>query len=415
MRPLNNNFDLGAKNMSKPIWLLISLIATLSPGLIAQSSTPKTLYSWQYGWPLALDRETRHLWEEGVDIKGQIFRRSRSVRWEEGPLALGWGDIWGIRPSTTGPHTLLRSTDGLKWETMGLIEGDLPAQFMPLGTDRFIAVVRGTAHGSYFEVGKEASPVAIFKRQGGSTFRLERAVPLIDGGLLEQVGGAASSLDGAPRGSLQSANSSARSTGDSETKAGMSNPPVWKKRKGFSAFLFNLSDSIMWVPLPTGGALLHLSTGHIWVFGNNGELRHHVAVFDAYKESDFLRLIDLPRVCLGAVPTAEGHILLATRSKAGVFEAAEKYPTMDWDPATGRLTPKPDLDLVANHQRMRRLDYPEIFWWDFDPVEGKFSRMEVPPMGAPERRPMEEAQDISMEESGMKFRLTLNGGVVVEQ
>ncbi len=371
-------------------WPRLALLLGAGLGLGAQPFQGGREHGWQYGWPLGLAGRT--LYEEGLDPLGQPFSRSRELRWDQGRLALGWGNVWGLRPAAGG-HPVYRSDHGVNWEWVGLFDGPLPQRFMPLGEDHLLALAPSPLAAPY-ELDGEASPFGVFRRGENGTYRLRRELPLVEGGFFETQ-----------RPASKAPGSEAPPSGGPE--------PKWKRRPGLAAFFFQMVGGASWVALPRGGVLVSLRTGHLWVLGPEGELRHHKAVFSEYLESDFRRMVALPAVLLGLAPTQEGHLLMVSRSKAGVFEAAERFPGFHWDAAAQRVTPG-DPVAASDRTRLQRFAYPELLWWDFDPETGRLDLLDVPPPGAPDRLPPEEDRASLLEAQGLAFHVSRQGGVVLE-
>lgn len=337
--------------------------------------------TWQDNWPICL--KNSRIWVEGLDSHGAIIQKEQQLRWAGGPLALGWGAIWGIGKTEKAPYPIYKKVTDETWQLVAKLQDNhLPNSFLMLSDDCLIAMSKNP-YAEPFELNSGASPLAIFKR-ANEKFVLDSLVTLIDGGLIVKAGNLNKEQkpDVAP--TQAGSNSYPRPNGSSpSTDAGLS--PSWAPRKGLNAFIFQmLVGGIQFVPVPGGGILISLRTGHVWVFGPLGALNFHISVFEEIKETDFPDMLTWDPVILGAVPTPDGEVILATRSRNGVVEGSKKYPTLEKNPISGKWQNITNFELAQRNRTAAREHYQELWWWHLDPKAGKLYRQSVPPVGAPE-------------------------------
>lgn len=124
--------------------------------------------------------------------------------------------------------------------------------------------------------------------------------------------------------------------------------------------------------------VVNRSFGLIWVFDTQGALARRIALFDLGSD-ELLAQPGAParyaRAVLGCEPTADGRLLVATRSLDAITGERAVYPLQEG----GRPVPPARY---AGNTHWGRLQFPEIWWWRVDPATGKAERI-TPPPGAP--------------------------------
>ncbi|HEU4952573.1 MAG TPA: hypothetical protein VFT46_11520 [Holophagaceae bacterium] len=124
--------------------------------------------------------------------------------------------------------------------------------------------------------------------------------------------------------------------------------------------------------------VVNRSFGLIWVFDGLGALARRIALFDLGPD-ETLAQPGAPsryaRAVLGCEPTADGRLLVATRSLDAIVGERVVYPLQE------RGRPVPPARYTGN-THWGRLQFPEIWWWRVDPTTGKAERIAAPP-GAP--------------------------------
>lgn len=287
---------------------------------------------------------------ESRDPLGHLVLDENALAWKGGPLALAWGEVWGIRPAGDGKAaSVCVWKPGGGWTSVGTLEGDVPFDFLPLGDDAFLAIV-GAMFAKPYQKAGSASPFALFRRTG-SGFRLERLVHLTSFPLLERY-------------------EEAGTAGEGGTKA-----VTWRHRPGLGAFCFQVEDGLLPVPLPKGGALISFHTGHVWLFSREGDQDHHLSVVAEIHEADFRNMVLWPSVILGAVPTPDGHVLIAARARETVLDALSRFPRGAFLPAeamVGRFQDNAILD-----ERVQAIE-----WYDLDPENGSLHPTDAVPANA---------------------------------
>ncbi len=129
-----------------------------------------------------------------------------------------------------------------------------------------------------------------------------------------------------------------------------------------------------------GVAVVWVSQGKVLVFsGEDGRWRRTGTLFPSMEDSAHAKK-PKPLVFLGSRPTQNGHLLLASRSEDAVLHAQAFFPA----PAPlGADDRDPKDDETAHNKELEA--FPEIFWWDFDPVTAHFVRQNPPPAGMPDK------------------------------
>ncbi len=155
----------------------------------------------------------------------------------------------------------------------------------------------------------------------------------------------------------------------------------------FGKYLFTFSAAIeapdlgdRLFELPQGWAFLDRHHGFVWVFGEDGDLKSRVSLFDDLKdeELDHEPIASFPVGVLGCESAPDGHLLIAGRSDAAFYFSRKVRPVL----VNGRVTPS-----SVGQDDIAEREFPEIQWWDVDTKSGQAHRIPTPE-GLPSKIPI---------------------------
>lgn len=322
--------------------LLFLLLASARPGA-AQVQGPQVAQTWREGFPMRWVPEARRLEWEAFDRKGRVA--TRSVILPEGPqYSLGWGELWRIDAQLG----IARSADGIRWVPEGkLVAERRPLHGVPLGPGCLLAAgFRGP-----LELGEAAGAMGIYRQDGAGAFRLESLVLPFEEPLYVREG------------------------------------KDWIRNRKVGHFeLHTLGLQVLPLrALPEGALLVSLQGGRPWQFDAKGRLLRSPQLFDRPREADWPDVLRFEPVLLGLQVTAEGRVLAVSRTREAVVEARRAHPVMVRE--EGRLRFAGDAVTGSENQVQAGFRFPALLWWEWDPGEGGFRRLENPPPGSPASLP----------------------------
>ncbi len=132
-------------------------------------------------------------------------------------------------------------------------------------------------------------------------------------------------------------------------------------------------------PVSEGIAVVWASQGKILIFNDkNGSFRRSGTLFSSLEAPENAKK---PKdiVFLGARPTQEGHLLVVSRTEDAVLHSRSIFPS------TAPLGKEPEDPKAEEAAHDRALEaFPDILWWDFDPITAQFVKL-TPPQGMPDK------------------------------
>lgn len=155
----------------------------------------------------------------------------------------------------------------------------------------------------------------------------------------------------------------------------------------FGKYLFTFSAAIeapdlgdRLFELPQGWAFLDRHHGFVWVFGEDGNLKSRILLFDDLKDTelDHEPIASFPVGVLGCESAPDGHLLIAGRSDAAFYFSRKVRPIL----VNGKVTPS-----SVGQDDIAEREFPEIQWWDVDTKLGQAHRIPTPD-GLPSKIPI---------------------------
>lgn len=114
--------------------------------------------------------------------------------------------------------------------------------------------------------------------------------------------------------------------------------------------------------------------GTFWVFDSKGRLKKRVQLFETENDNVFANIWKYERAILGCQTTPEGKLLVASRSKEAFFFGKDWFPIFK-EGTKELLHP----ELGARNERTSQTTFPDIYWWEVDPIECRATRISAPP------------------------------------
>lgn len=339
------------------IFCIVSIFS-ITGTLRAQVMGSSTQNTWVNGLPLKLRPSTRELTISFVDANAATHTKNQSLD-ENYRYSLGWGKVWRIRPSSDR-HPLYSSSDGTKWTLQGyLVSKEVPLHWVPMGEDTILA----TGWRKPIVKGGSASVMASFRRNNEGEFVIQNLIHPLTQTLYTKI---AEPREGQPE----------------------NDPALFEQRSEYRQFIFHnfVMSRNPFRALPDGAAFISLWSGEVWLINTKGDIRNHFQLFNRPAEKDWSKILLFEPALLGAEPTADGTLLLASRSEKAALHAREQYPVAEEKDGRLRVI-HGSASLASQNQENAAFMYPEILWWVVDPKEGGLKKLESPPHGAPSELP----------------------------
>lgn len=335
--------------------LPVLLLVLFSPLFLLRAQTPEGYlrsgfdgYQWWDGSRLFSMQNPAALTEDLPKKKSKVHKIPIGVKIRQ----LAKGVAYGIRRSDAEPDKLwiCRSVDLEHWTNEAFFEkpGFRVLDFYPLENGRYLVA---KLFEPWIKDGK-ASPWAVWQPNEQGKLEL---TSIEDGGLdLFDV----------------------RSVPDKEPGKPARPKAFPKPGKEFLPMELGLTT---FTPVKEGVAVVWASQGKVLIFSEkNGAFRRMGTLFSSMEDPENAKKPkDL--VFLGARPTQEGHLLIVSRTEDAVLHARAFFPSTA---PLGREPEDPKAEEAAHNRALEA--FPDILWWDFDPVTAHFVKL-TPPQGMPDK------------------------------
>lgn len=350
----------GTNPLHRPGRALLLALCVMAP-LAGQTGRPQpcALQSWSDRELYTPDSPLPHQTRARLEAPG---KRPRTIPLPAGTMDSHYLDGWihVLAKDAEGRRfRFLKSRNGEAWESLGALAfadilPSIPLQFLPLGNGRLLVRTYQPLHWR----GRN-SILGIFRTGPKDRVELDDLV-----------------LDDALEGMLETLNLPGP---DGKIRA----------TAGFRApfrMAFMLPQAFHLVATRDAHILVNAHLGHLLALDRQDGHKLRARDVFGYGEAKALKSLEEFEHCLlGVQPTPEGRLLLATRSE-DAFQNARKVfaprPLSTVELAAFKEKRSEGLTVFLADQKRARAEslkaFPEIFYWDFDPLTGDLIRQPTP-------------------------------------
>ncbi len=348
-------------NSLRRLGCAVLLALAILPTLTAQTGRPQpcALQSWSDRELYTPDSPLPHQTRARLEAPG---KRPRTILLPAGTMDSHYLDGWIhalAKDTEARQFRFLKSRNGEAWESLGVLPfadilPSIPLQFLPLGNGRLLVRTYQPLH-----LRGRNSILGVFRTGPKGQVELDDLI-----------------LDDTLEGMLETLNLPGP---DGRIRA----------TAGFRApfrMAFMLPQAFHLVATRDAHILVNAHLGHLLALDRQDGHKLRARDVFSYGEVKALKSLEEFEHCLlGVQPTANGRLLLATRSE-DAFQNARKIfaprPLSTVELAAFKEKRSEGLAAFLADQKHARAEslkaFPEIFYWDFDPLSGDLIRQATP-------------------------------------